>query len=357
MELLEPIEQKVRPLGHARDRGDDPRVVALSSPRAMVMRAPAPLWVVDPNDPRAPPDDIWDAMSPEERRRVVESLPSEFPVSEALPPEGDAHFNAKVGARDVLGSYFARTGRRVYLASELPVYYPGEPLFAPDVMAVLDVELRERQNWTVRDEGKGLDFALEVIVSGNRRKDLEGNVERYARLGIPEYFVFDRGRLQLRGYRLPASGARTYQPILAQGGMYSSHVLGLDLRIEGTRLRFYHASAPLPDASELVRSLERMVDDVEQRMLAAEERAAEEARLRADAERRLAEEAQLRTEAERQRTEAERRLAEEARLRTEETRLRTEAERQLAEARAKIEQLEAERQTSGHRPRAQPRAK
>jgi hypothetical protein len=275
----------------------------------MSVRAPAALWIVDPEDPRAPPADIWEKMSPAERRRVVDSLPSELSSEAMPPPEGDAHFNAKVGARHVLGGFFARTGRRVYVASELPVYYPGEKMFAPDVIAVLDVEVRERQKWTVLDEGKGVDFALEVIVSGNRRKDLEVNVERYARLGIPEYFVFDRGRLAVRGYRLPPSGPRVYKPILAQGGMYSSHVLGLDLRVEGTRLRFYHGNAVLLDAEEVIGSLQRMVDDVEERMLAAEKRAEEEARLR-----------------------------------EEEARLREEAEQKLAEARAEIERLKATRE-------------
>ena len=37
----------------------------------MVMHAPGPLWTIDPDDPRAPPDDIWDAMSPAERKRIL----------------------------------------------------------------------------------------------------------------------------------------------------------------------------------------------------------------------------------------------------------------------------------------------
>jgi len=255
----------------------------------MVMRAPDNLWTVDPDDPRAPPDEIWDAMTPAERKRVVASLPSEFPVSEAHPPEGDLHFNAKVGTRDVLGGYYGRTGRRVYIACELPVYYPGERMFAPDVMAVLDVDTHERKSWVCRDERKGLDFALEILVSGHRRKDLKDNAVRYARLGISEYFVFDRGRLHLSGFRLPSAGARTYQPILPQAGLYTSHVLGLDMRIEGTRLRFYHAAMALPESNELVHSLGQMLNDVEERLRAAEEQAVEEARLREEAEQKLAE--------------------------------------------------------------------
>ena len=95
---------------------------------------------IDPDDPRAPPQEVWERLTPEERARIVDGLPSEFPVSEAAPPEGDPHFVAKVRTRLVLEGFFSRTGRKVYLACELPVYYPGERMFAPDVIAVLGVE-------------------------------------------------------------------------------------------------------------------------------------------------------------------------------------------------------------------------
>jgi hypothetical protein len=258
---------------------------------------------VDPDDPRAPPQELWDRLTPEERARIVASLPSEFPVSESAPPEGDPHFEAKVRTREVLGGFFSRIGRKVYLACELPIYYPGEPMFAPDVIAVMDVELHSRMSWVVSAEGKGVDVALEVHVAGERRKDLEKNVERYARLGIREYFLFDRGRLRLLGWRLD-EGRREYRPILPQHGFYPSEVLGLELQLEGERLRFYHGRAPLPEADELISTLERMVEGVEQR-----------------------------------RTELEQQLAEEARLRAEETQRREEAEHRLADALAELERL------------------
>jgi Uma2 family endonuclease len=246
------------------------------------MATPAARYRVDPEDPRAPPQEVWDQLSPAEREQIVASLPSEFPVSEANPPEGDWHFNTKVRAKSMLGSFFTKVKRRVYLACELPIYYPNERVFAPDLIAVVDVETHERQTWVVSTEGKGLDVAFEVHVKGDRRKDLERNVERYARLGIPEYFIFDRGRLRLSGYRLPSPSARTYQPILPQGGRYACQVLGLELGIKEDRLRFFAGTASLLDADELVVSLESMLDNLEARMLAAEERAEE-------AERRLAE--------------------------------------------------------------------
>ncbi|AEI64271.1 Uma2 family endonuclease [Corallococcus macrosporus] len=286
---------------------------------------------VDPDDPRAPPQELWDALSPEERQRIIDSLPSEFPVSEATPPEGDFHFEAKTRAREVLGSFFSRIGRKVYLGCELPVYYPGESMFAPDVMAVVDVEPRARMSWMVSAEGKGLDFALEVHVAGERRKDLERNVERFARLGIREYFVFDRGRLRLSGWRLD-EGRRVYRPILPQHGLYPSEVLGLDLQVDDERLRFYLGGAALPEAPELIARLEHMVERVETSRAELVQQLAEESRLRAEESRMRAEETHRREEESRLR-------AEESRLRAEETRRREEAERQLAEARAEIERL------------------
>ncbi|WP_437592478.1 Uma2 family endonuclease [Sorangium sp. So ce1000] len=281
-----------------------------------MQRAPTS-WVIDPDDPRAPPQELWDRMTLEERQRVLDTLPSEFEVSEACPPEGDFHFNPKVAARDALGGYFQRIGRRVYLACELPVYYPAERMFAPDVIAVLDVEVKERAHWSVSAEGKGIDFALEILWSGKSKKDLEDNVARYASLGISEYFVFDRKRRRLRGFRLAqgAQGSARYQPIVPQEGRLASTVLDLDLALEGDRLRFFHGLAPLPETHELLARLGSMVGDLEARI--------EETEMRVDEERRRVDEERRRVDEERQRAD--------------------EAERRLAEALAELERLKRER--------------
>jgi hypothetical protein len=252
-----------------------------------VQRAPT-TWVIDPDDPRAPPQEVWDQMTPDERRRLLDALPSEFEVSQANPPEGDLHFEAKTSAKEVLGGFFQRIGRRVYVAAELPVYYPGQAMFAPDVFAVLDVEIKPRASWSVSAEGKGLDFAMEILWAGRAKKDLEENVARYAALGISEYFVFDRRRLRLRGYRLPP-GASRYQPLVPQEGRLTSGVLGLDLAIDGEKLRFYLGLAPLPESGELIARLGSMLNDVEGRMEEAERRADEAERLAEENAAKLAE--------------------------------------------------------------------
>lgn len=266
------------------------------------------LWSVDPDDPRAPPAEVWEQLTPEQRREIVDSLPSEFPLDEAAPPEGDPHWHPVTRARTTLDRWFRRAGRRVYVSGNLAVYYPGERVFSPDVIAVADVETHERDRWVVSDEGKGIDVALEVIVRGKRRKDLQRNVEWFARLGIPEYFVYDRKRGSLRGFRLASSAARAYEPVIPQRGHYASRVLGLDLVIEGGRLCFYAGDAAIPDTDELIDKLGALVDAAEQR--------AQELELRLD---------------------------EEARAREEEARVREEAERRLAEALAELERLRRER--------------
>ena len=224
-------------------------------------------------------------MNEAERRACVASLPASVPY-ELHPPEGDRHAKAKDGAVSALQEFFRRIGKKIYVSKELATYYPAERVFCPDVLAVRDVEPHPRETWIVSDEGKGLDFVLEVHVSGNRTKDFEENVRRYARLGIPEYFAFDRGRMRLSGWRLPDPEARVYVPIVPQAGRFASTILQLDLALEEDRLRFFFGTAPLAEAEELVARLEKMVTDVSERAQQEAERAQQEAeRAQQEAER------------------------------------------------------------------------
>lgn len=181
--------------------------------------------------------------------------------------EGRPHKKAKSRAIDMLGLHFRAMGRHIYLAEELSVLYPGHEAFTPDIMAVLDVEEPEddqRMAWVVMDEGKGLDWVLEVLWAGDRKKDLVDNVERYAALGIPEYFVYDQRKQRLLGYRL-APTTKRYQPILPQAGLYRSNVLALDLAIEKGSLRFYQGTAELYDTTHLIERLSGMIENLEER--------------------------------------------------------------------------------------------
>ena len=95
---------------------------------------------------------------------------------------------------------------RVYLSSELAVFYPGEARVVPDVFAVLDVENHPRMKWVVDDEKKGIDFVLEVHVAGDARKD-QREERRTLRATRHPRVLYLRPRPP-PAHRLPAGRAR-----------------------------------------------------------------------------------------------------------------------------------------------------
>ncbi len=209
-------------------------------------------------------------MSPQERERLVDAAIEALKQESLMAPEGRPHSTARQRVMTRLGSYIQASGRPLYLASELPVLYPGEPPFAPDVLAIQDVpdpgEDDTRSSWSVAQEGRGLDFVLEITWGGDRDKDLVSNVARYARLGIPEYFVYDRRRQRLYGYRL-GFGARGYSSLTPVEGLLRSAVLGLELGVARGRLRFYYAGgAEIPDPDERIARLDGLILERETRI-------------------------------------------------------------------------------------------
>jgi Uma2 family endonuclease len=238
-------------------------------------------------------------MTPDERLRFQLQVLDALSDPVAAMSEGRPHKKVKSRALDALNLHFRTIGRVVYLAEEMAVLYPEEKPFTPDLLAVLDVpepEDDERMSWVVADEGRGLDLVIEVLHKGDRDKDLVENVERYAHLGIPEYFVYDRARQQIHGFRLAARGyggglppdavpgavsgsaphtpgAGRYQRLVPQLGHYRSSVLGLDLAIIGGTLRFLAGEAELPGSGDLIRRLEGMMEGLEAKAQDAEARA------------------------------------------------------------------------------------
>jgi Uma2 family endonuclease len=234
-------------------------------------------------------------MSTAAQDAFIEAATDALNQQRLLMGEGRPHGRARMNIASVLGDFFERAGRPVYLASDLPVHYPGEPVFSPDLMAVLNVEdpgdADLRQAWVVAREGCGLDLALEILYHGDPRKDLVDNVIDYARLGIREYIVYDRRRQRLIGYRLSPGRAR-YDPIPLRAGRLHSDVLGLDLAIIDDKLRFFLLGGMIPESRELLAQANRMIDDVQDRLAAEEQTrvAAEAARVAAEAARVEAEE-------------------------------------------------------------------
>jgi Uma2 family endonuclease len=239
----------------------------------MVMKIDVP---VEPRAiPIAPSRERWREMTKQEQEAFIVSVNEALSDPLRLMSEGRPHKKAKSRAIDMLGLHFRAMGRRIYLAEEMSVVYPDTAAFSPDVLAVLEVEEPEddqRMAWVVENEGKGLDWVLEVVWAGDRKKDFVENVEKYALLGIPEYFVYDKKNERLLGHRLIANSNR-YQPIIAQGGLYRSNVLGIDLAIVGNSLKFYEGNAELYDSAHLIKRLEGMVTSLERKKEIAEKEA------------------------------------------------------------------------------------
>lgn len=278
--------------------------------------------------PRAPSQAAWDAMTPEQRRAVVDALPGHIPWWECAAPEGTEHFDAKAEGLDTLRRYFKHQGGRVFLAAELPTYYPDEDRFAPDLLAVRDVDVRAREKWVVSDEGKGLDLIIEVLAKGSRSKDLRTNVVRYAALGVREYFVFDLPKKQVHGWRLPA-GLRVYEPLVTAGGALASSVLGLELFVTNGRLRFRNGPAEVFAADDLIERLDELVNE---RTMALEE--AQE----------LVEQANAERDAAVARAEEQARVnQEQARVNEEQARASEEQARRIAELEAELARVKRER--------------
>jgi Uma2 family endonuclease len=220
--------------------------------------------------PVGPSVEAWGSMSASEREQFLVEVLDALSDPKSAMTEGRPHKKAKARALDFLGLHFKTMGRTIYLAEEMAVVYPGEEAFSPDVLAVVGVEQPEddeRMAWVVADEHKGLDVVLEVLHRGDRNKDLVLNVERYARLGIPEYFVYDRARQSINAHRLASPGR--YERIVPRSGRFTSMVLGIDLAVQGGKLRFFQGAAELFGTTELIGRLSGMVEDLTEKADAA----------------------------------------------------------------------------------------
>lgn len=98
---------------------------------------------------------------------------------------------------------------QVFVGCDLMVYYTeGNPdqCFAPDLIVLLDSSRRLRRVLKLWEEPQPPNLVLEVTSKSTRLKDTVTNLERYARLGIAEYILFDPAQEYLtpplQGYRL-----------------------------------------------------------------------------------------------------------------------------------------------------------
>ena len=144
---------------------------------------------------------------------VLRDLPMAFPVTssateiyypdtDGLPvAESDFQLGPLMYAIDALRAYFQ--GRDdVYVAGDLFLYYEeGNPraVVAPDVFVVLGVPNHYRSSYMLWREPKAPDFVLEITSQSTRVQDQGTKRERYAVLGVQEYFQYDPKQICVLG--------------------------------------------------------------------------------------------------------------------------------------------------------------
>ena len=226
---------------------------------------------------------------------MAESIPLhpvEYPETDGRPmPDGDYQGETYRYLVEALRTHFhARPD--VYVSGDLFVYLEeGNPrnCVAPDLFVAFGAGNHKRDTYKVWEEPAGVpDFVLEIVSPSTWRTDLGAKRERYAALGVGEYWLHDpHGRHlspALAGQRL-LDGAYVPLPAtqLPEGPSIHSDALGLDLRLDGERLRFFDAVAQeyLRDLleseggriEERARRLEERARRIEERTRRLEERA------------------------------------------------------------------------------------
>ena len=217
-------------------------------------------------------------------------VPVEYPESDGKPMgESTLHIRAAIDAMTPLQDCY-RGRLDAFVGGNLMMYYDeGKPRrhVSPDVFVAFGVPSEPpRPTWKVWEEGKLADFVLEVTSKTTRGND-EGSKKRlYQRLGVSEYWQFDPTgdylSPKLKGQRLGPDGR--YVGIALEefedGLRGRSAVLGLELRLEDDRLRFFDAKAgkyllTSEEKSLAMAELNRARDAAEQRAAELERRLAD----------------------------------------------------------------------------------
>ena len=159
-----------------------------------------------------------------------------------------------VAKYDMLYTHYMDDPNTLVAIALLLYYSEGEPadVVAPDLFVSYRVPNRHRDWYKVWEEGKVPDFVLEVSSEETAEDNLGRNMETYARIGIPEYCVYDPmgglhdPRLQL--FRLSGGEDRVYEQVQwsedTNGSLaVPSESLGLELRFEDGRLRLWDPAA------------------------------------------------------------------------------------------------------------------
>lgn len=116
--------------------------------------------------PVGPTLEEWQALSPRQQEAWAQAAIDALNATQDRRAESRPHGLTRMQVTLALRDHFQRARRAMFIASDLPVAYPGEPVFSPDLIAVEGVEDTDledrRQSWVVEAEGRAVDLAMET---------------------------------------------------------------------------------------------------------------------------------------------------------------------------------------------------
>ncbi len=171
---------------------------------------------------------------------ISESI--DYPESDGEPMgETDLHRDWMFRILEVLRHRYR--GQRVYIASDLLVYYEeGTPskFIVPDDFVVLDCDPGRRRIFKTWEEKRGPDVVFEVTSHSSRRIDTVKKPVIYEQMGVKEYYIYDPTcdylKPALQGFRLIDGWLTQIAPI---DGVCRCETLQLGLRLVGDDLEFF----------------------------------------------------------------------------------------------------------------------
>ncbi len=225
-----------------------------------------------------------------------------FPDEDGRPMgDTDFHSDALIWLREALQDVLTGRNEGWYVASNIILYWDqNSPRNRrdPDVLVARGVGDHQRRSFRVWEENTLPCVLFEIASRGTWRQDVGPKRALYARLGIPEYFIFDpEHRFVLpsfQGFRL-RKGVYVPMKRARDDGSLTSKELGLRFSVEGSMLRVSDLALGMvvPTRKERAEGAHRLLDE--------EKRRSRQAKRRADQEKRRAEEEKRRAEEEKRR--------------------------------------------------------
>ena len=126
-------------------------------------------------------------------------------------------------------------GRVCAIYDNLNFYQTSEPMeypVAPDLAVIKGVEFRHGKSWAVGRTGPAPQVVFEILSEETWKKDVREKPDKYASMGVQEYFAYDPNEpplrrsttLRLRGWRLNAQREMVEINANATGWLWSEHL-------------------------------------------------------------------------------------------------------------------------------------